>query len=153
MIFHKNHPADDSHEKSYLIFFGKFGKMLKNLSSAAVFIGTLSVNDNCHLLSRLLTCMYFGCTMKAFRFMVGPGHCPMISKYGPSLSKAVGHVNPSFLVVKKPTLIKTIHLTASLGTPQNRKYMYVVNTIKHVLSSQPKKTKLRIFLNNKWQLN
>ena len=33
--------------------------------------------------------------------MVGPGHCPMISKYGPSLSKAVGPVDPSFLVVKK----------------------------------------------------
>ena len=33
--------------------------------------------------------------------MVGPGHCPMISKYGPSLSKAVGLVDPSFLVVKK----------------------------------------------------
>ena len=31
----------------------------------------------------------------------GPGHCPMISKYGPSLSKAVGPVDPSFLVVKK----------------------------------------------------
>ena len=38
---------------------------------------------------------------QAFRFMVGPGHCPMISKYGPSLSKAVGPVDPSFLVVKK----------------------------------------------------
>ena len=36
-----------------------------------------------------------------FRFMVGPGHCPMISKYGPSLSKAVGPVDTSFLVVKK----------------------------------------------------
>ena len=33
--------------------------------------------------------------------MVGPGHCPMISKYGPSLSKAVGPVDPSFLVVQK----------------------------------------------------
>ena len=32
--------------------------------------------------------------------MVGPGHCPMISKYGPSLFKAVGPVDPSFLVVK-----------------------------------------------------
>ena len=38
---------------------------------------------------------------QAFRFMVGPGHCPMISIYGPSLSKAAGPVNPSFLVVKK----------------------------------------------------
>ena len=36
----------------------------------------------------------------AFRFMVGPGHCPMISKYGQSLSKAVGPVDPVFLVVK-----------------------------------------------------
>ena len=34
-------------------------------------------------------------TQQAFRFMVGPGHCPMISKYGPSLSKAVGPVDPS----------------------------------------------------------
>ena len=33
--------------------------------------------------------------------MVGLGHCPMISKYGPSLSKAEGPVDPSFLVVKK----------------------------------------------------
>ena len=41
---------------------------------------------------------------QAFRFMVGPGQCPMISKYGPSLSKAVGPVDPSFLVVKKISL-------------------------------------------------
>ena len=38
--------------------------------------------------------------LQAFRFMVGPGRCPMISKYGPSLSKAVGPVDPSFLGVK-----------------------------------------------------
>ena len=36
-----------------------------------------------------------------FRFMVGPGHCPMISKYGQSLPTAVGPVDPSFLVVEK----------------------------------------------------
>ena len=33
--------------------------------------------------------------------MVGLGHCHMNSKYGPSLSKAVGPVDLSFLVVKK----------------------------------------------------
>ena len=33
--------------------------------------------------------------------MVGPGHCPIISKYGQSLSKEVGLVDPFFLVVKK----------------------------------------------------
>ena len=46
-----------------------------------------------------------------------------ISKYGPSLSKTVGPVDPSFLVVKKSHFNKNIHLTGSLPTPQNRKYM------------------------------
>ena len=85
---------------------------------------------------------------QAFRFMVGPGHCPIISKYGTSLSKAVGPVDPSFLVVKKSHFNKNIHLTASLRTPQNRKYMLVVNTVKPVLSSHSKKTNKD--LNNKW---
>ena len=35
---------------------------------------------------------------------------PIISKYGPSLSKAVGPVDPSFLVVKKSHFDKNIHL-------------------------------------------
>ena len=48
--------------------------------------------------------------------MVSPCHCPMISKYGPSFSKAVGPVDPSFLVVKNLTLIKNIDLTAILIT-------------------------------------
>ena len=69
--------------------------------------------------------------LQAFRFMVGLGHCPMISKYGPSLSKAVDPVDPSFLVVKISQFNKNIHLTVSLRTPQNRKYMKVVNTVKH----------------------
>ena len=37
---------------------------------------------------------------QAFRLMVGQDHCPMILKYGPLLSKAVGPVDPFFLVVK-----------------------------------------------------
>ena len=45
---------------------------------------------------------------------MGPGHCPMILKYGPSLSKAVGQVDLSFLGVKKSHFNKNIHLTASL---------------------------------------
>ena len=79
--------------------------------------------------------------LQAFRFMVGTGHCPMISKYGPSLSQAMGPVDPSFLVVKKSHFNKNIHCTGSLRTPQNRKYMSVVNTIKRVLSSHSKKDK------------
>ena len=53
---------------------------------------------------------------QAFRFTEGPGHCPMISKYGPSLSKAEGPVDPSFFVVKKSHFNKNIHLTVSLRT-------------------------------------
>ena len=60
---------------------------------------------------------------QAFRSMVGPGYCLMISKYGPSLPKAMGPVEPSFLVVKISHFNKNIQLTASLPTPQNRKYM------------------------------
>ena len=61
--------------------------------------------------------------VQAFRLMVGPGHCPMISKYGPSLSKAVGPLDKSFVVVNTSHFNKNSHLTASLRTPQNRKYM------------------------------
>ena len=45
----------------------------------------------------------------------GPGSLSMISKYGPSLSKALGPVDPSFLVVKISHFNKkNIHLTVSL---------------------------------------
>ena len=53
---------------------------------------------------------YHKVNWQAFRFMVGPGHCPMISKYGPSLSKAVGPLDPSFLVVKKSHFNKILIL-------------------------------------------
>ena len=44
MIYHENRLlADDSHEISFLIFFRKLAKMLHNLSSAAVVIGSLRV--------------------------------------------------------------------------------------------------------------
>ena len=56
---------------------------------------------------------------QAFRFMVGPSHCPMISKYDPSLSKAVGPVDPSLLVVKKSQIfilqqVYELHKTESM---------------------------------------
>ena len=37
---------------------------------------------------------------------MSPAHCPMISKYDPSLSKALGSVDQSFLVVQNLTFIK-----------------------------------------------
>ena len=55
----------------------------------------------------ILQCVrLYSLSIQAFRFMVGPGHCPMISKYGPSLSKEIGPVDPSFLFVKKSHLNK-----------------------------------------------
>ena len=46
MILHENRLlADDSHEISYLIFCEKLEKMFLNLSSAAVVIGALRVNN------------------------------------------------------------------------------------------------------------
>ena len=111
--------------------------------SRSFFIFTQSLTNLCHTgkqcrssVSRIL-CIHMnkGNQVQAFRFMVGPGHCPMISKYGPTLSKAVGQVDPSFLVVKKSHFDKNIHLIASLQTPQNRKCMKIFNIVKPVLSS------------------
>ena len=78
--------------------------------------------------------------------MVGSGHCPMISKYGPSLSKAVSPVDPSFLVVKKPHFNekKSIHLTASLCTPQ------IGSQYSKTCLKQPLKKDKNKDLNNKW---
>ena len=55
--------------------------------------------------------------LQAFRFMVGPGHCLMISKYGPSLFKAV---DPSFLVVKNLTLIKISSYSKSSNSTKQK---------------------------------
>ena len=54
----------------------------------------------------------------------------------------------AFLVEKKSHFDKNIHLKASLRTPQNRKYMLVVNTVKPVLSSHLKKDKTKILITN-----
>ena len=60
----------------------------------------------CILKLKKMSCPRIFVRTQAFRLMVGQGHCPMISKYDPSLSEAVGPVDASFLVVKNLTLIK-----------------------------------------------
>ena len=70
--------------------------------------------------------------------MVGPGHCPMISKYGPSLSKAVGPVDTSFSFVNKSHFNKNIHLTVmSESTNSTKQKVHVgrqySNTVNLVL--------------------
>ena len=81
--------------------------------------------------------------LQAFKFMVGPGHCPMNSKYGPSLSKAVGPVDPSFLVVKKSHFNKNIHLTST------KQKVYVGSQYSKTCHKQPlKKDKTKILITN-----
>ena len=54
MIFHENCLlADNFHEISYLIFFSKIKKNVKNLSSAADVIGTLGLNGLLFLMRTL----------------------------------------------------------------------------------------------------
>ena len=79
--------------------------------------------------------------------MVGSGHCPMISKYGPSLSKAVGPVDPSFLVVKKSHFNKNVHLTASLQK------VHVGCQYSKTCLKQPLKKRQNKDFNNKRKLN
>ena len=91
---------------------------------------------------------------QAFRFMVGPGHCPMISKYGPSLSKAVGQVDPSFLVVKNLILIKIFILQRVYNSTKQKVHVgsqyskiccgYSKEPSHYIIIKQPlKKTKQR----------
>ena len=75
--------------------------------------------------------------------MVGPGHCPMISKYGPLLSKAVGPVDLSILVVKKSHFNKNIHLTASKQKVHVGS-QYSITCLKQLL----KKDKTKILITN-----
>ena len=83
----------------------------------------------------------------AFR-LVGPGHCPIISKYDASLSKAVGPGDPSFLVVKKSHFNKNIHPTASLQNSTKQTVhvgsQYSKTCLKHPL----KKDKTKILITN-----
>ena len=74
---------------------------------------------------------------KVFRFMVDPGHCPAISKYGPLLSKVVGPVDPSFLVVKISRFNKK-YSSYSESMNSTKKSTDVVNTLKHAATKKDK---------------
>ena len=66
--------------------------------------------------------------VQAFRFMVGPDHCPMISKYGSSLSKAVGPVDPSFSVVKNSFFSFFLSLYTARTSFEYYRQMYFVHS-------------------------
>ena len=85
--------------------------------------------------------------MQAFRFMVGPGR-PMISKYGPSLSKAVGPVDLSFLVVKKSHFNKK-YSSYSESTNSTKQKVHIGCQYSKTCLKQPlKKDKTKILITN-----
>ena len=81
---------------------------------------------------------------QAFRFMLGRGHCPMVSKYGSSLFKAVGPVDPSFLVVKKSHFNKK-YSSYSKSTNSTKQKVHVGSQYSKICLKQPlKKDKTKI---------
>ena len=89
------------------------------------------------------------CISQAFRFMVGPSHCPMILKYGPSLSKAVGPVFPSFLVVKK-SHFKKKYSSYSESTNSTKQKVLAGCQYRKTGLKQPLKKRQSKDFNNKW---
>ena len=86
---------------------------------------------------------------QAFRFMVGLGHCPMISKYGRSLSKAVGPVDSSFFFMKKSHFNKKIFILQRVYELHKTESTCRLSTVKPVLSSHlKKKDKTKILITN-----
>ena len=107
-----------------------------NLGSVVLQLKKLGIDDLVHFdfmdpPGKCVNYLRFFCPKVSPKFMVtdlqiygGPGSSPRISTYGPSLSKAVGPVDSSFLVVKKSHFNKNIHpITARLQTPLNIKLM------------------------------
>ena len=80
--------------------------------------------------------------------MVGPGLCPTISKYGQSLSKAMGPVDPSFLVVKNSLYYK--YSSYSESTNSTKQIVHEGSQYSKTCLKQPlKKDKIKD-LNDKW---
>ena len=71
----------------------------------------------------------------------------MISKYGPSLSKAVGPVDPSFLVVKKSDFNKKYSSTCNSESTKQKVGVRSQNS-KTCLKQPLKKDKTKILITN-----
>ena len=80
--------------------------------------------------------------------MVGSGHCPMISKYGQSLFKAVGPVDPSFVVVKKSHFNKKYSSYSGPTNSTKQKVHVGCQYIKTCLKQPLKKDKTKILITN-----
>ena len=133
---------------SYLCFIFIFVML------SCLFIATLwspAGNLRANLLALLYFLVFFVTFLipkQAFRFMVGPGHCPMISKYCPSLSKVVGPVDPSFLVVEKSHFDKK-YSSYSKSTNSTKQKVHVGSQYsKTCLKQSLKKDKTKILITN-----
>ena len=77
-----------------------------------------------------------------------PGSLSYVSKYGPSLSKAVGQVDQSFLVVKKSHFDENIHLTVSTNSTKQK--VHIGCQFSTTCLKQPLKKRQKEDVNNKW---
>ena len=100
---------------------------------------------NCTVSPKLLLLAHKVESTTGLQIYGGPGSFSHDFKIRPITFQGSGPTGPILFSCEKSHFNKNIHRTASLQTPQNRKYMKVVNTVKHVLSigSQSKKTKQR----------
>ena len=78
----------------------------------------------------------------------GPGSLSHDFKIWPITFQGNGPSGPILFSCEKSHFSKNFHLTASLQTPQNRKYMSLINTVKPALSSHSKKDKTKILITN-----
>ena len=114
-------------------------KSIRNFRTFTIYWFYLVTSDTSH----------FQDSNQAFRFMEGPGHCPMISKYGPSLSKAVGPVDPSYLVVKKSHFNKN-YSSYSESRNSTKQKVHVGCQYSKTCLKQPLKKRQNKDLNKKW---
>ena len=127
--------------RKYLQFYAEIFCLSKSVMDAFQFLCLNSFWKEQNYHTSILTFFIFD--SQAFRFMVGRGHCPMISKYGPSLSKAVGQVDPSFLGVKK-SLFNKKYSSYSKSANFTKQKIHVGCQYSKTCHKQPlKKTKQR----------
>ena len=111
-------------------------KKSKSASALDKLLGQLDIYEPGY--PQLRTCKN-NCVFSGLQIYGGPGSLSLDFKIWPITFQGNGPSGPIlFSCEKNLVLIKNIHLTASLGTPQNRKFLLVVNAVKHVLSSYSK---------------
>ena len=87
----------------YIVWTYRKNPTKLSTSSHAGYVSMGVYKTHLQICDKYQNLMHFILT-QAFRFMVGAGHCPMISKHGPSLSKRSGPSGPILFSCEKISL-------------------------------------------------